>query len=327
MAMFPLNTSQIRQSLQIGLPMGLLLTLWAPIPVNAQTSEPQESTTRLEQARPETAGTFNVATGQRLVADAETAIASQNYTTAIDKLTQARQVFDQLSNYYSDLSGVFTGIDNRLRDSNRSQALEAAELRDATSYQLAVVHTEQNNPEQAIPLLIEVINSQQPTRTLGEQAFAQLCVIGFVTCADQPETTGNYNIGAGQQLMAEAEGAIAVQDYAAALAKLNEARDMFNQLSGHYQNLSQAFTGIDGDVTENSRNQALESAQLRDQASYQMALIYRNQGSPERSIPLLIEVVRSQQPTRDLGQQAYQQLFELGFVDTPFPSQNSRANR
>ncbi len=31
-----------------------------------------------------------------------------------------------------------------------------------------------------------------------------------------------------------------------------------------------------------------------------------------------MEILRSQQPTRELGQRAYQQLFELGFVDEPF---------
>lgn len=330
MAMPLFNSLQIRQSLQIGLPVGLLLGLWAPVPALAQVVSQvgsQDSTPQLEQARPEAAGTFNIATGQQLVTEAEAAIANQNYTTAVSKLTQARQVFEQLSNYYSDLSGVFSGIDNRLRDSNRAQALEAAELRDATSYQLASVYQAQDTLDLAIPLLIEVINSQQPTRELGEQAFTKLCEIGFTNCAEQTETTGNYNVSAGQQLMAEAEGAIAVQNYAVALEKLNAARDMFNALSDHYQSLSQAFIGIDGEVSESSRSQALESAQLRDETSYQMALIHRNQGSPERSIPLLIEVVRSQQPTRDLGQQAYQQLFELGFVDSPFPSRSSRANR
>lgn len=336
------NAPQLRQALQIGLPVGLLLGLLAPVPALAQgtsqsgpedsspqleQSDPEDSSPQLEQARPQAAGTFNVATGRQLVAQAEAAILDQNYDVAVNQLTQARQVFDQLSSYYSDLSGVFAGIDNRLRDSNRDQAREAAQLRDETAYKLAAVHQAQDNPELAIPLLIEVINSQQPTRELGEQAFAQLCEIGFLSCAEASETMGNYNVSAGQQLMEEASGAIATQNYAVALEKLNEARDMFNQLSGHYQNLSESFIGIDGDVAENSRTQALESAQLRDETSYQMALIHRSQGSPEQSIPLLIEVIRSQQPTRDLGQQAYQQLFELGFVDSPFPSRSSQANR
>jgi len=36
-----------------------------------------------------------------------------------------------------------------------------------------------------------------------------------------------------------------------------------------------------------------------------------------------MEILRSQQPTRELGQQAYQQLFELGFVDEPFDGSSS----
>ena len=30
------------------------------------------------------------------------------------------------------------------------------------------------------------------------------------------------------------------------------------------------------------------------------------------------QIIKSQNPTRDLGKKAYQQLFELGFVDAPF---------
>jgi hypothetical protein len=36
-----------------------------------------------------------------------------------------------------------------------------------------------------------------------------------------------------------------------------------------------------------------------------------------------MEILRSQQPTRDLGQRAYQQLFELGFVDEPYAGQTA----
>ena len=63
---------------------------------------------------------------------------------------------------------------------------------------------------------------------------------------------------------------------------------------------------------------ALESAEVRDQASYQLAVVYRAQNRPDLAVPLLVEVVQSQQPTRPLGQQAYQQLYELGFVAVPY---------
>lgn len=125
-------------------------------------------------------------------------------------------------------------------------------------------------------------------------------------------------IAAGQSLMSEAEVAIGAQDYELAATKLIEARQALNDVSAHYQSLSSVFVGLDSRVNQDLRTLALESAQVRDQASYQLAVVYRAQDRPDLAIPLLVEVVKSQQPTRDLGQQAYQQLYELGFVGVSY---------
>jgi sorbitol-specific phosphotransferase system component IIA len=58
---------------------------------------------------------------------------------------------------------------------------------------------------------------------------------------------------------------------------------------------------------------------MRDTATYQLALLHRAKNQPELAVPLLIQIIRSQAPTRDLGKKAYQQLLELGFVTDPFP--------
>ncbi|NET37108.1 MAG: hypothetical protein F6K19_34640, partial [Cyanothece sp. SIO1E1] len=81
-----------------------------------------------------------------------------------------------------------------------------------------------------------------------------------------------------------------------------------------------SFSGIDNRITSRHRTNALETAQIRDQATYRLALVHRAQNKPELAVPLLVQIIRSQQPTRDLGQKAYQQLFELGFVESPYPS-------
>ena len=124
--------------------------------------------------------------------------------------------------------------------------------------------------------------------------------------------------------MVEAAEAISVQDYTLAASKLREARQVFDQLSNFYQELSYLFIGIDRRITDNHRRRALEGAQKRDQAAYQLALVHRQQNQPELAVPLLIQILRSQQPTRELGQQAYQQLFELGFVEIPYPNDGDR---
>ena len=123
----------------------------------------------------------------------------------------------------------------------------------------------------------------------------------------------------GQRLMAEASNAITGQNYALARQKLQEARQVFNQLSNFYLQLSSSFSGIDNRIYEAQRKKALETAEMRDEATYQLALVHRAQNQPELAVPLLIQIVRSQNPTRDLGKKAYQQLFELGFVDSPYP--------
>lgn len=127
----------------------------------------------------------------------------------------------------------------------------------------------------------------------------------------------------GQRLMSEANNAVTAQNYGLAAKKLQDARQVFNQLSNFYLQLSSSFSGIDNRIYEAQRKKALETAEMRDEATYQLALVHRAQNQPELAVPLLIQIVRSQNPTRALGKKAYQQLFELGFVDSPFPKPRS----
>jgi len=119
--------------------------------------------------------------------------------------------------------------------------------------------------------------------------------------------------------MAEAMNAVNAQNYPLAAKKLQEARQVYNQLSNFYQQLSSSFSGIDNRVFDSQRQKAVQTAQMRDEVTYQLALVHRAQNQPELAVPLLIQIVRSQNPTQELGKKAYQQLFELGFVDAPYP--------
>ncbi|MDB9345963.1 hypothetical protein PN456_00060 [Nodularia spumigena CS-586/05] len=134
------------------------------------------------------------------------------------------------------------------------------------------------------------------------------------------------SMAGGQRLMEEADQAVSDQNYALAVKKLQDARQVYNQLSNFYQELNASFTGIDTQVSDSQRQKALETAQKRDEATYQLALVHRAQNQPELAVPLLIQIIKSQNPTRDLGKKAYQQLFELGFVDTPFPRQGGSSS-
>jgi hypothetical protein len=132
------------------------------------------------------------------------------------------------------------------------------------------------------------------------------------------QSDSSIGIAAGQALMSEAEGAIAQENYPLASEKLIAARKALNDVSTYYQNLNSVFVGVDSRVTSDLRALALQAAEVRDQASFQLGVVYRAQGNPELAVPLFVEVVQSQQPTRALGQQAYQQLYELGFVGVAY---------
>ena len=127
----------------------------------------------------------------------------------------------------------------------------------------------------------------------------------------------------GNNLMSEASEAIDNQQYDVAANKLQKARQVFNQLSNFYLQLFDNFSGIDNRIAESQRNKALETGQMRDEATYQLALVHRAQEQSELSVPLLVQVVNSQNPTSELGKKAYQQLYEIGFVDEPFTGSNA----
>jgi tetratricopeptide (TPR) repeat protein len=120
-----------------------------------------------------------------------------------------------------------------------------------------------------------------------------------------------------QRLMTESSAAINAGNYAQATEKLQQARRIFNQLSNYYLKLATIFAGIDPKIVESQRANALKTGQMRDEATYQLALVHRAQNQPELAVPLLIQVIESQNPSSELGKKSYQQLYELGFVDSP----------
>lgn len=137
----------------------------------------------------------------------------------------------------------------------------------------------------------------------------------------RPLAQGNslLSVEGGRRLMTEANDAVGAQNYDMAEDKLKSARQVFNQVSNFYGDLAAAFTGIDSRVSGEQRDKAVEAAQMRDEATYQLALVHRAKNEPDLAVPLLVQIIRSQNPTQDLGQRAYQQLFELGFVNVQYP--------
>jgi hypothetical protein len=152
------------------------------------TEELPEDLTNPDNTRPLTQAdsVLSLEGGKRLMSEASEAINAENYDLAVTKLQQARQVFNQLTNFYLQLNGSFAGIDNRIAEAQKVNAAQTGQMRDEATYQLALVHRAQNQPELAVPLLIQVIRSQNATSELGKKSYQQLYEIGFVNTPFSP---------------------------------------------------------------------------------------------------------------------------------------------
>ena len=103
-----------------------------------------------------------------------------------------------------------------------------------------------------------------------------------------------------------------------AVEKLGKARASSNLLITYYKDLHGSFTGIDALIPRELSKKNRKVIQLLSKANLQLATIYRSKGDPELAVPLLVEVVKILTPVNPLGANAYQQLVELGLVETTF---------
>ncbi|UFP92908.1 hypothetical protein [Gloeobacter morelensis] len=161
---------------------------------------------------------------------------------------------------------------------------------------------------------------QNPTTTTASEPTAP--VIPDASKYRQLEQENSVLSIAGTDQMLKAAQQMAKDGkFVEAVARNQEAITMLNQMSTLHSQLSKAFAGIDNRIADQEKQVALQAAIRRDEATYQLALIHRAQGKPELAVPLLVRITTSQNPTRDLGQKAYQQLFEIGFVKSQYPRQ------
>ncbi len=97
----------------------------------------------------------------------------------------------RLLGFYRDLSGSFRGLDARIPREMDQKGREALETMAQANLRLAALFRRQNQPEVAVPLLVEVITTMTPSSEAGRKAYQQLREMGFVTTAYNVPTSGN----------------------------------------------------------------------------------------------------------------------------------------
>ena len=139
-----------------------------------------------QQAQPvDAALTINAV--QAALAKGDQAASSGNLTEARKQYDLARDYCRKLLGFYRDLSGSFRGLDARIPREMDQKGREALETLAQANLRLAAVFRRQNQPEVAVPLLVEVVKIMTPATPEGRKAYQSLVEIGF---AATPYTAG-----------------------------------------------------------------------------------------------------------------------------------------
>lgn len=158
--------------------LGLTLTaMAAPLlgtgAVRAQAATP---TRTLESS----SSSFNIAAVEALLAKGDAAAAAGNLTQANAAYDQARDDCRKLLTWYVGLAGSFRGLDARIPREMDLKGRRALELQVRSNLRLAAVYRRLNQPEIAVPLLVEVVKLVTPASDDGRKAYQTLLELGFV---------------------------------------------------------------------------------------------------------------------------------------------------
>ncbi len=155
------------------------LLLAGLVPSGLGTALAQSGSTPVSAPAP--ASAFDVKTVQGLLARGDAAAAAGNLVEARRFYDQGREASKQLLGFYRDLSGAFRGLDARIPREMDDKGRQVLEALVQANLRLAALFRRQNQPEVAVPLLVEVVKTMTPSTEAGRKAYQQLLEIGFAT--------------------------------------------------------------------------------------------------------------------------------------------------
>ena len=140
------------------------------------------------------------------------------------------------------------------------------------------------------------------------------------------EDTNTYKVLSNKKLsitdvksyLAEGDKLIENGDFDKAKLSYDKARDLAKKLSGFYRDLNGSFRGIDARIPGEMEKKGRESIKTWAESNARLAALYMRKKQPEVAVPLFVEIVRLMSPKSLEGKEAYKNLIQLGFVETPY---------
>ena len=156
---------------------------------------------------------------------------------------------------------------------------------------------------------------------LGIQSFTNLSFAGSKN-ADEYKVLSSTNkklsISDVQDYLNEGDKHVKNGDFEKAKQTYDKARNLARQLAGFYRDLNGSFKGLDARIPLEMDKKGRKSLIIWAQSNERLASLYKRKKQPEVAVPLLVEIIRLMTPNSTEGKKAYENLLELGFVETTY---------
>ena len=111
---------------------------------------------------------------------------------------------------------------------------------------------------------------------------------------------------------------VKIGNYENAKDSYDKARNLAKQLSGFYRDLNGSYRGLDARIPREMEIKGRQSLQIWAESNAKLAKLYKSINQPEVAVPLLVEIIKLMSPSSPEGKSAYNDLLELGFVETQY---------
>lgn len=123
---------------------------------------------------------FSISTVELKIIEGDKFIKKGDFEEAKESFKKARDLSKKLAIFYLDLNNSFKGIDARIPKEMQKKGLEILKIQAKTNERLASLYIREQQPEVAVPLLVEIIRIMSPSSIEGKKAYKKLIKLGFV---------------------------------------------------------------------------------------------------------------------------------------------------
>ncbi len=123
---------------------------------------------------------FSIINVQNFLDIGDEFVKAGNYDEAKDSYDKARDLAKQLSGFYRDLNGSYRGLDVKIPREMENKGRQSLKIWAESNAKLAKLYKSKNQPEVAVPLLVEIIKLMSASSPEGKSAYNDLLDLGFV---------------------------------------------------------------------------------------------------------------------------------------------------